>query len=81
MKVNGKANENQAGLSRSTGIIPPAISIRTTEFMPLLEKWRGTYPMVPWTELLRSALKKELAPLAGKRYAHLVAPKEGEVAA
>jgi len=62
MQVNGKIS----------GEIPPTISIRTSEFAPLLAKWRSSNNRVPWSCLLRDALKKELAPLAGKRYAHLV---------
>ncbi len=83
MKVNGKSQAIQqpARLSRNTGIIPPAISIRTKDFHPLLMKWRANFPQVPWTELLRLALRKELAPLAGKRYAHLVAEEKEGVAA
>lgn len=52
--------------------LPPTISIRTAEFAPLLDKWRARHECVPWSVLLRRALKKELAPYAGKRYAKLV---------
>jgi hypothetical protein len=52
--------------------LPGTIGIRTREFAPLLEKWRHQNRHVPWKVLLRRALKKELQPLAGKRYAHLV---------
>ena len=52
--------------------IPSVIGIRTEEFAPLLEKWQSQNKGVKWSELLRRALKKELAPLAGKRHAHIV---------
>ncbi|NBV22269.1 MAG: hypothetical protein EB141_12840 [Verrucomicrobia bacterium] len=52
--------------------LPETIAIRTDELAPLLEKWREQNPQVPWSRLLAAGLRKELAPLAGKRYAHLV---------
>ena len=63
MQVNGKSESAE---------LPAMIGIRTKEFAPLIAKWREQNKRVPWTYLLRDALKKELAPLAGKRYAHLV---------
>lgn len=56
----------------ATETVPGTIGIRTDELAPLLEKWREQNPRVPWKFLLRDALKRELAPLAGKRLAHLV---------
>ncbi len=61
--------------------LPETVAIRTKEFAPLLLKWRENNRLVPWSCLLRAALKKELAPLAGKRHAHLVSPAGSEVAA
>ena len=52
--------------------LPAVIAIRTEEFRPILEKWRDQHQGVPWSELLRRALKKELKPIAGKRFASLV---------
>lgn len=52
--------------------IPQVISIRTDELAPLLAKWRNENKEVAWSRLLARALRKELAPLAGKRHAHLV---------
>lgn len=66
MMGNGKNDEN------GSADIPPMIGIRTKEFEPLIRKWRADNPGVTWKWLLREALKKELAPYAGKRHAHLV---------
>ena len=52
--------------------LPEVISIRTAEFAPLLKKWAKENREVPWSRLLARALRKELAPLAGKRHAHIV---------
>ena len=59
-------------------VVPHMIGIRTRQFRPLLEKWRSQNPNVPWTCLLRDALRLELAALAGKRHAHLVAGQNGK---
>lgn len=59
-----------------TNEIPEVIGIRTGEFTPLLQKWQAENKGVKWSELLRRGLKKELAPLAGKRYAALVDASE-----
>lgn len=72
MRVNGK--EKEMGLR-----VPTMIGIRTKELEPLLSKWRERNRRVPWTCLLRDALRHELSPLAGKRYAHLLG--EGKRAA
>lgn len=58
--------------------VPDFIGIRTKGFHPLLKIWREKNRRVPWTCLLRDSLKKELATLAGKRYAPLVDAKEVE---
>jgi hypothetical protein len=71
MQVNGKSEAE----------LPPTISIRTKDFAPLLSKWRQRNQRVPWSCLLGDALKKELAPLAGKRFKHLVEDKEQLAAA
>jgi hypothetical protein len=63
--MNETTNETTDGL-------PATIGIRTTELAPLLAKWRDQNKHVPWKILLLRALKKELQPLAGKRYAHLL---------
>jgi hypothetical protein len=55
-----------------TDKIPAVIAIRTESFTPLLAKWRDQHRGVPWSELLRRGLKKELREIAGKRLAHLV---------
>lgn len=60
---------------RPNGCVPSVISLGTAELKPLLELWREKHPDVPWAVLIRRALKKELAPLAGKRLAHLVAER------
>ena len=52
--------------------VPKVIGLKTNELFPLLQKWEQKNKGVSWSELLRRALKKELRPLAGKRYAHLV---------
>lgn len=52
--------------------VPSVISLRTDELAPLLSAWRKKNQDVAWSKLLRRALRKELAPLAGKRYAHLL---------
>jgi len=71
MQVNGEDEEK----------LPPTISIRTKELAPLLLKWRARNRRVPWSCLLGDALKKELAPLAGKRHRQLVANEAEEAAA
>lgn len=53
--------------------IPKVIGASTVGLEPLLEKWRKEHLGVPWSVLIRRGLKKELAPLAGKRHAHLLA--------
>ena len=55
-----------------TDKIPKVIGIRTEEFLPLVERWQKDHECVPWSVLLRRALKKELKQYAGKRYAHIV---------
>ena len=55
--------------------LPLVISTRTAELAPLLKKWRKENPGVNWSYLLLRALKKELKPIAGKRYGHLVEEK------
>ena len=62
---------NEEGIKRKK-VVPPMIGIGTGELEPLLEKWRADHCGVPWSELIRRGLKKELKPYAGKRYAHLV---------
>lgn len=62
-------------------VVPRMIGTRTDELEPLLRRWRQRNCWVPWSELLKRALRKELAPLAGKRYAHLVEGKTEEEAA
>lgn len=52
--------------------LPEVIGIRTKEFAPLLIQWKTRYKGKGWSEVLRRGLKKELAPFAGKRFAHLV---------
>lgn len=52
--------------------LPETIGIRTDEFAPLLKKWREQNPQVPWSRLIAAGLRMKLAPLAGKRHAHLV---------
>jgi len=63
-------------------MLPSAIGIRTDDLAPLLLKWRRRNPHVPWKILVTAALRRELAPLAGKRHAHLVnGAARGKVAA
>jgi hypothetical protein len=57
-------------------IVPSVIGTRTAELAPLLEKWAAQNPGIAWSKLLDRALKKELAPLAGKRFSHLVEEKQ-----
>jgi len=61
--------------TKSEAELPEIIAIRTGEFSPLLKKWKRLNQRVPWSELLRSALKdsKELSKLATKRDAHILA--------
>lgn len=58
--------------AKAKELVPLAISVRTKELKPLLEKWRQRNPKIPWKHLLLDALRTELRPLAGKRHAHLV---------
>lgn len=58
------------------GSIPTVLHVRPGELAPLVAKWRAQNRRVPWSCLLLDALRRELAPLAGKRYAHLVNDKE-----
>ena len=56
---------------------PPAknanlVGTRTGELSPLVELWMKKNPGVNTSHLVRRGLKLALAPLAGKRYAHLV---------
>ena len=52
--------------------LPATIGMGTSELAPLLVKWRQRNRGVPWSELIRRGVKKELKELAGKRYAHLI---------
>lgn len=52
--------------------IPKMICVRVKGFEPLLAKWRRQNVDVPWGVLLRRAMKRELASIAGVRHAHLV---------
>lgn len=56
----------------NTQEVPKILGVRTKEIEPLLKAWRKKNPGVNWTYLVLSALSKELAPYAGKRYAHLI---------
>ena len=73
--VNSVTQMNEEPDKASTENIPDTIALRTEEFAPLLAKWRSQNREVPWSRLLARGLRKELAPLAGKRYAHLVEGK------
>lgn len=57
------------------------LGVRPGELVPVLKVWRRHNPEKDWTWLVKRALRAELRPYAGKRYAHLVEPKNGEVAA
>ena len=63
---------NDDVISNKERTLPETIGIVTNDLAPLLQKWRADNIGVPWSTLLRRALKKELKPYAGKRYAHLV---------
>ena len=52
--------------------VPEIINFRPGELAPLIERWMEKNPDVPTTVLMKRALRKELAPLAGRRYAHLL---------
>lgn len=52
--------------------LPESIGIRTMHYAPLLRKWRKQNKNASWKMLLKSALNRELKPLAGKRWAYLV---------
>lgn len=52
--------------------IPTTIGARTNSLAPLVELWMKKNPGVNTSHLVRRGLKLALAPLAGKRYAHLV---------
>ncbi len=67
--------------SRDTQEVPSTISVKTAELRPLLASWRRRNARVPWAYLLRDALAAHLAPVAGKRGAHLVRTGKNEVAA
>jgi len=52
--------------------VPATIATRTDSLTPLLAAWEKQNKGVKWSTLLQRALKKELQPFAGKRYAHLL---------
>lgn len=56
---------------KSNGM-PTHIAMRTDDWAPLLRVWRRRNPGRPWKYLLDRALSRELKPLAGKRYKHLL---------
>lgn len=60
--------------------VPVVLSLRLSghELRPLIAKWRKRNKRVPWSALVEDALRRELAPLAGKRHAHLVVAANGE---
>lgn len=67
------AVKRQTAMSKPNGCdVPVMLGVRPGELGPLLLKWRKLNPTVEWSELVRNALRRELAPLAKKRYAHLV---------
>lgn len=66
------AVKRQIGMSKPNGRVPEILGVRPGDLRPLLVKWRKCNPTMEWSELVRDALKRELAPLAGKRHAHLV---------
>ena len=49
--------------------VPTVISIATAHMKPLLEQWRNDNADVPWSTLIRRALKKELRPYLKKKVA------------
>jgi hypothetical protein len=58
--------------TKTKSTVPEIINFRPGELAPLIERWMERNPEVPTTALIKRALRKELAPLAGKRLAHLV---------
>ncbi len=56
--------------------VPAMLGVRTGDLAPLLAVWRRRNPYLNWTVLVKQALRRELAPLAGKRHAHLIEGKE-----
>lgn len=53
--------------------VPSVIGFKTKGLAPLIERWAEENKGVPFSELIRRGLRKELQPLAGKRYSHLIA--------
>lgn len=51
---------------------PNIIGARIGDLEPLVKKWMERNPGVATSHLVRRGLKLALAPLAGKRHAHLV---------
>lgn len=51
---------------------PEILHARVSDLAPIIVRWMEKHPGVQITQLLRRALKKELQPYAGKRYAHLL---------
>jgi hypothetical protein len=62
-----KQSENVNTISRDT-----VLGAKAQELAPLVKKWAKINCNVSFSILVRRGLKKELKPLAGKRYAHLV---------
>lgn len=56
----------------SSKSIPPMIGLRVGELEPLIALWMEKNPGVSTSNLLRRGLMTQLAPIAGKRYAHLL---------
>jgi hypothetical protein len=78
MDASVKTNEMDSELERLAARV---IATRIGEFAPLVHKWQQDHARVPLARLVEDGLKLALKPYAGKRYAHLVEPKNGEVAA
>lgn len=52
--------------------IPKTMGMGTSGLEPLLRIWSDKNPDVPWSIMIRRAVRAHLAPLAGKKLAHLV---------
>lgn len=52
--------------------VPEVLTFRPGPLAPLIERWIEKHPDVPTAVLIKRALRRELAPLAGKKLAHLV---------
>ena len=59
-------------MAREKAKVGTHLTMRLDKLGPVVERWRRAHPGTSLSWLLRTALKRELRPYAGKRYKHLV---------